>query len=107
MVWSLSGGRQELSCAQGPFSPTHGHSRAVPKAVLERIVALRKKTRYGPRRLAYYLNQEGISVSVYGTYRVLQRAGMEQKRRSRPRKKPQSYAMAVPGQRVQIDVLPT
>jgi transposase InsO family protein len=29
---------------------------------------------------------------------------MVKKRRSRPRKKPQSYAMAVPGQRVQIDV---
>ena len=82
----------------------HSHPRAVPKPVVERIVALRRKTRYGPRRLAYYLSQEGISVSVYGIYRVLQRAGMVQKRRSRPRKKPQSYAMAVPGQRVQVDV---
>ncbi len=67
-------------------------------------MALRRKTRYGPRRLAYYLSQEGIRLSVYGVYRVLQRAGMVKKRRSRPRKKPQSYAMAVPGQRVQIDV---
>ena len=82
----------------------HSHPRAVPKPVVERIVALRRKTRYGPRRLAYYLSQEGISVSAYGIYRVLQRAGMVQKRRSRPRKKPQSYAMAVPGQRVQVDV---
>lgn len=82
----------------------HSHPRTVPKAVVERIVALRNKTRYGPRRLAYYLTQEGISVSVYGVYRVLQRAGMVKKRRSRPRKKPQSYAMAVPGQRVQMDV---
>ena len=82
----------------------HSHPRSVSKRVAERIVALRRKTRYGPRRLAYYLAQEGIHISVYGVYRVLQRAGMVKKRRSRPRKKPQSYAMAVPGQRVQIDV---
>jgi len=82
----------------------HNHPRSVPQPVVERIVALRRKTRYGPRRLAYYLGQEGIRISVYGVYRVLQRAGMVQKRRSRPRKKPQSYAMAVPGRRVQIDV---
>ena len=82
----------------------HSHPRCVPRAVVERIVALRRKTRYGPRRLAYYLAQEGIHISVYGVYRVLQRAGMVKKRRSRPRKKPQSYTMAVPGQRVQIDV---
>jgi len=82
----------------------HSHPRSVPKPVVERVLALRRKTRYGPRRLAYYLAQEGIHISVYGAYRVLQRAGMVQKRRSRPRKKPQSYAMAVPGQRVQVDV---
>lgn len=82
----------------------HSHPRAVPKRVEERVVAMRRKTRYGPRRLVYYLAQEGITISVYGVYRVLQRAGLVRKRRSRPRKKPQSYAMAVPGQRVQIDV---
>ena len=82
----------------------HSHPRSVPKPVAERIVSLRRKTRYGPRRLAYYLAQEGITISVYGVYRVLQRQGLVRKRRSRPRKKPQSYAMAVPGQRVQVDV---
>ena len=82
----------------------HGHPRSVSQGVVERIVALRRKTRYGPRRLAYYLAQEGISISVYGVYRVLQRQGLVLKRRSRPRKKPQSYAMSAPGRRVQIDV---
>jgi|TARA_Y100000294_G_scaffold115019_1_gene106719 transposase InsO family protein len=87
----------------------HSHPRSVPKLVVQRILALRRKTRYGPRRLAYYLAQEGIQISVYGVYRVLQREGIVKKRRSRPRKKPQSYAMALPGQRVQVDVkyLPT
>tara|TARA_Y100000310_G_scaffold145997_1_gene145370 strand:+ start:809 stop:1696 length:888 start_codon:yes stop_codon:yes gene_type:complete len=80
------------------------HPRSVPKPVVERVLALRRQTRYGPRRLAYYLSQEGITISVYGVYRVLQRQGLVRKHRSRPRKKPQSYSMAVPGQRVQIDV---
>ena len=80
------------------------HPRAVPRATVERVVALRRRTRYGPRRLAYYLTQEGVQLSVFGVYRVLQRAGLVLKRRSRPRKKPQSYAMAAPGQRVQVDV---
>ena len=82
----------------------HGHPRATPRGTVERLLALRHRTRYGPRRLAYYLAQEGYQVSVFGAYRVLQRAGLVKKRRSRPRKKPQSYAMAIPGQRVQVDV---
>lgn len=82
----------------------HAHPRAVPKATADRLLTLRRRTRYGPRRLAYYLAQEGYHISVFGTYRVLQRAGLVKKHRSRPRKKPQSYAMAIPGQRVQVDV---
>ncbi len=82
----------------------HSHPRAVSRATAERVLTLRRRTRYGPRRLAYYLAQEGVPISVFGVYRVLQRAGLVKRRRSRPRKKPQSYAMAVPGQRVQVDV---
>ena len=82
----------------------HSHPRTVPRATVERLLALRRITHYGPRRLAYYLSQEGYHLSVFGAYRVLQRAGLVKKRRSRPRKKPQSYAMLAPGQRVQVDV---
>ncbi len=53
----------------------HSHPRSVPKRVEERVVAMRQKTRYGPRRIAYCLAQEGITISAYGVYRVLQRAG--------------------------------
>ena len=70
-----------------------------PRAAVERLLALWRITHYGPRRLAYYLSQEGYDLSVFGAYRVLQRAGLVKKRRSRPRKKPQSYAMLAPGQR--------
>jgi transposase-like protein len=49
----------------------HRHPRAVPKATVERVLALRRRTRYGPRRMAYYLTQEGYQISVFGAYRVL------------------------------------
>ena len=82
----------------------HSHPRTVPKATVERLLALWRITHYGPRRLAYYLSQEGYHLSVFGAYRVLQRAGLVKRRHSRPRKKPQSYAMLAPGQRIQVDV---
>ena len=31
----------------------HTHPRSVPNRVGERVVAMRRKTRYGPRRIAY------------------------------------------------------
>lgn len=96
-------GRDHLALKDRSRRP-HSHPKKVSTEVEERVVALRRKTRYGPRRLARYLDAEGITISVYGVYRVLQRAGLVRKRRSRPRKKPRSYAMAVPGQRVQMDV---
>ena len=65
---------------------------------------LRQRTSYGPRRLAYCLSREGIPINMFGAYRMLQRAGLVRKRRSHPRKRPICYAMAVPGQRVQVDV---
>lgn len=81
------------------------HPKAIPPATTALILSLRRKSRYGPRRLAYYLGQDyGLKVSVFGIYRVLQRAGLVKKRRSRPRKRPLSYAMLYPGQRLQVDV---
>ena len=82
----------------------HSHPRGVSRATAERVLPLRRRTCCGLRRLAYYLAQEGVPISVFGAYRVIQRAGLVKRCRSRPRKKPQSYAMAVPGQRVQVDV---
>ena len=82
----------------------HSHPRSVPGHLAERVVSMRRRTRYGPRRISRCLAQEGVTISVYGVYRVLQRAGLVRRRRSRPRRKPRSYAMAVPGQPVQIDV---
>ena len=48
----------------------HPHPSAIPKATVDRVLALRRRTGYGPRRLAYYLSQEGYHRSVFGIYRV-------------------------------------
>ena len=67
-----------------------------------------KRTHHGlplvVERLPFRSVPEHSQLSVFGVYRVPQRAGLVKRRRSRPRRKPQSYAMAVPGQRVQVDV---
>ena len=44
----------------------HSHPRTVPRATVERLLALRRITHYGPRRLAYYLSQEGYLISAFG-----------------------------------------
>ena len=75
----------------------HSHPRSVSNRVEERVVSMRRRTRYGFRRISRHLAEEGISISVYGVYRVLQRAGLIRRRRPRPRRKPRSYVMAVPG----------
>ena len=81
------------------------HPKMVPKGIAELIVKLRHKSRYGPRRLAFYLERDyQVKLSVYAVYKVLVRAGEIKPRKHRPRKKPVYYQMNYPGQRVQVDV---
>lgn len=81
------------------------HPKTVPEEVAQLILKLRQKSRYGPRRLGFYLERDyGIKLSVYGVYRVLVRTGEVKPRKTRPRKKPVYYQMNYPGQRVQVDV---
>lgn len=81
------------------------HPKRVPEEIAHLILKLRHKSRYGPRRLAFYLERDyGVKLSVYGIYRVLVRAGEVKPRKTRPRKKPVYYQMLYPGQRVQVDV---
>jgi transposase InsO family protein len=82
------------------------HPNTVPEEIAQLILKLRHKSRYGPTRLAFYLERDyGIKLSVYGIYRVLVRAGEVQPRRGRRRKMPVYYQMNYPGQRVQVDVM--
>lgn len=81
------------------------HPKTVPREIAQLIIKLRHKTRYGPRRLAFYLERDyEVKLSAYGVYRVLVRAGEVKPRKHRPRKKPVYYQMSYPGQRVQVDV---
>lgn len=48
------------------------HPKTVPKEIAQFIVKLRQRSRYGPHRLAFYLERDyGVKLSVYGIYRVL------------------------------------
>ena len=79
--------------------------RLWPRKFAQLILKLRHKSHYGPRRLAFYLRRDyEITLSVYGVYRALVRAGEIKPRKARPRKKPLYYQMDYPGQRVQVDV---
>jgi hypothetical protein len=79
-------GRRDLRVLKDRSRRPHSHPRSIPGATVERLLTMWRITRYGPRRLvAYYLSQEGYRLSVFAAYRVLQRAGLVKKRRSRPR----------------------
>lgn len=85
----------------------HSHPKTASPLVVRRVLELRRKTSYGPRRLHFYLTQgkNPLSISVFGIYKILDRAGCIQ-RHARKKKKFQSYAAYIhsPGQKVQIDV---
>lgn len=74
------------------------------------VVAYRKATRKGPKRISGDLAKEGVSVSPATVHRILQRHDLS--RRSdidpsgNPMRKPKAirYEMSEPGQRVHIDV---
>ena len=58
-----------------PFIPLRAGSNTVPEEIAQLILRLRHKSRYGPRRLAFYLERDyGIKLSVYGIYRACPRA---------------------------------
>ena len=61
------------------------HPKTVPEEIARLIVKLRHKSRYGPRRLAFYLKRDyQLNLSVYGVHRVLVRAGLVKPRKRRP-----------------------
>ena len=68
------------------------HPKTVTREIADLILKLHHKSRYGPQRLAFYLERDyAIRLSVYDIYRVLVRAGEIKSRKTRPRKKPVYY----------------
>lgn len=106
MVESLSGLRPRSRFPQDRSRRPKTHPRTASPEVVKKVIALRKKTDYGPRRLQFFLGRdEKVSISVFGIYKILNRAGLL-KRYARKHKKYQSYAAYIhsPGQKVQVDV---
>ena len=101
----LASGRDPGSLQDRSRRPK-SHPKAAPPEVVKKVIALRKRYGYGPRRLQFYLQRdEKIHASVCGIYKILNRAGLIV-RYSRKRRKYQAYAPYLhhPGQKVQIDV---
>lgn len=77
------------------------------KATTELIIRLRKKSKFGPKRLQLLLRERGIIISASGIYKVLKREGLIKKRKKKRKKKYKKYTafMKAPGERVQVDVV--
>ena len=93
-----------LSLADRSRRP-HRHPRQVGTRMARRLRRWRKRTGYGARRLAWHLQRKGLPhvPSVYGSHRVLQRAGLLTRHRTRP-KHLQRYVLPRPGDCVQVDI---
>lgn len=70
------------------------------------IVRLRKKSRFGPKKLQLLLKERGVAMSASGIYKVLKREGLIKQRKRKIKKKYKKYTafMTDPGQKVQVDV---
>ena len=93
-----------LSLADRSRRPHH-HPRQVGTRMARRLRRWRRQTGYGARRLAWHLRRKGVPrvPSVYGIHRVLQRAGLLTRHRTRPKHR-QRYVMPRPGDCVQVDI---
>jgi len=93
-----------LSLADRSRRP-HRSPRQVGTRMARRLRRWRRRTGYGPRRLMWCLQRKGLRgvPSVYGIHRVLQRAGLLTKHRSRPKHR-RRYVMPRPGDCVQVDI---
>jgi transposase InsO family protein len=93
-----------LSLADRSRRPHH-HPRQVGTRMARRLRRWRRRTGYGPRRLRWHLLRKGVPrvPSVYGIHRVLQRARLLTRHRTRPKHR-QRYVLPRPGDCVQVDI---
>ena len=82
------------------------HPRTTPVRIVRLITKLRKKTGYGPKRIAYYLLKDcKVKIAESTVGRVLKREWLIPPRMKKPAKKhTKRYEMPHPGDLVQIDV---
>lgn len=82
------------------------HPETTSKRVVRLIKKLRKKTGYGPKRIAYYLLKDcKVKIAESTVGQVLKREGLIPEKKRKPKKKhTKRYEMPHPGDLVQIDV---
>lgn len=88
-----------LNRSNRPKSP---HPNALPISIVRLIKRIRKKTKYGPRRIRFLLLKRHIRVSEYAIYMTLKRNSLILKPKNRRRKYKRVYVKD-PGLDVQID----
>lgn len=100
----MASAEDRLSLADRSRRP-HRHPRQIGTRMARRLRRWRRRTGYGPRRLRWHLLRKGVrSVpSVYGIHRVLQRAALLTRHRTRPKHR-QRYVRPRPGDCVQVDI---
>jgi len=82
--------------------PKRPHPRALKKQLVRLIIRIRKKTKYGPRRIRFILSKRHIRVSEYAVYMTIKRNKLILKPKNRKRKYKRVYVKD-PGLDVQID----
>lgn len=97
--YELYGKEGLLDQSRRPKSP---HPNSLKLKAVNAIVRIRKKTRYGPRRIKVLLAKERIYASEHGIYNTLLREDLIEKRKKR-KKKPRRYYAPHPGHTIQID----
>ena len=82
--------------------PKRPHPKSLPVNLVRLIKRIRKKTKYGPRRIRFILSNRHIRVSEYAIYKTLKRNNLILKPKNRKRKYKRIYVKD-PGFDVQID----
>jgi transposase InsO family protein len=82
--------------------PKTPHPRSLSKSITRLIIRIRKRTKYGPRRIRLALLRRSIKVSEYAIYRTLQRNNLIIKHKNHKKRYKRVY-IKEPGLDVQID----
>jgi len=82
--------------------PKRPHPKSLSISLIRLIKRIRKKTKYGPRRIKFILFNRHIRVSEYAIYKTLKRNNLILKPKNRKRKYKRVYVKD-PGFDVQID----
>jgi transposase InsO family protein len=81
-------------------------SNKIPSDIVKKVVELRLKRKYGPKRMSYHLKQKyNWYISKTTIWRMYKEHGLNRLRyKRRWQRYPQRYDKALPGERVQVDV---